>query len=332
MDKTQDLKFKTQSSNSGILVSVIVIVNPRWGMDIELLPECLESFNVLFDALQREIVLVISEKTKELEKIAKKFMARIVKQKGGSFADWRNLGAEEARGEWLLYVDCDERVTEELREEIKYQISNISRATKEFEANKYQTNSKFEIRNSKQFQSSKFKNKVSMNGISRGIVNLPARNDSYAGYAIPRLNVILGREMRHGGWWPDYVLRLMRRDKFLGYEGNLHEQPKVDGDIGYLRNHFLHLKSDRLEDYVVKTDNWSDREAELLIKAGHPRLSIWRFWRLTVHPFLTSFLNRYVMKRGLLDGTEGLIDAIYQSYSQFLSFAKLFEKQVSNEQ
>ena len=41
----------------------------------------------------------------------------------GSFADWRNLGAKKANSDWLLYVDTDEEVTLELKNEILGTIS-----------------------------------------------------------------------------------------------------------------------------------------------------------------------------------------------------------------
>jgi glycosyltransferase involved in cell wall biosynthesis len=43
----------------------------------------------------------------------------------GSFADWRNFGAEKAKGDWLLYVDSDEEVTDNLRREIEFKIKNL---------------------------------------------------------------------------------------------------------------------------------------------------------------------------------------------------------------
>lgn len=272
-----------------LLISAIVIINPSWSRDIELLPECLKTLKWV-----DEIVLVTSELTFELKKIAERYEAVLVKQRGGSFADWRNLGAEISKGRWLFYVDADERVSLKLKQEILNVVRGI------------------ELPNDCSPSTSQ--------GLQAGSI--------CAGYAIPRSNFILGREMRHAGWWPDYVLRLIKRDRLIEWRGDLHEQPELKGKVAYLENSLLHLKHQKLEAFVSKTIKWSDKEADLYLKAGQPRLNTWRFWRLTVHPFLTSFLNRYVMRRGFLDGVEGLIDAIYQSYSQFVSFAKVWEKQV----
>ena len=38
-------------------------------------------------------------------------------------------------------------------------------------------------------------------------------NIKYSACAIARRNIILGKEMKHGGWWPDYVIRLFLKEK-----------------------------------------------------------------------------------------------------------------------
>lgn len=79
-------------------ISAIVLVGPK--TDQKLLKKCLGSLDWC-----DEIIRVGSE------------------VKGG-FADRRNFGAKRAKGEWLLYVDTDEEVTQSLREEIELRITN----------------------------------------------------------------------------------------------------------------------------------------------------------------------------------------------------------------
>src|SRR3970282_88772 len=71
-----------------------------------------------------EIIVVDDGSLDKTEEIAKKHGARVVNLQKGSFSDRRNLGAKEASGEWLLYVDADELVTPALRKELnsKFQI------------------------------------------------------------------------------------------------------------------------------------------------------------------------------------------------------------------
>ncbi len=150
-------------------------------------------------------------------------------------------------------------------------------------------------------------------------------------FAIPRTNILLGKQMRHGGWWPDYVLRLIKKDSLIGWEGELHEQPKIkslpaggQGDVGKLKNPIIHNSHRSLSEMVEKTNEWSEIEAELLFKSGHPKMNIARF----VSAGLREFWYRGIVKLGFLDGTIGVIEVFYQTYSRLITYAKLWELQI----
>jgi glycosyltransferase involved in cell wall biosynthesis len=256
-------------------ISAINIIDPNWFDDLKHLPKCLQKLDWV-----DERIIIPTQTTTKLKSIAQKYQAKIIQQKGGKFADWRNLGAKHAQGKWLLYVDADERVSPQLKQEILQIIS---------------------------------------------------KSDALAAYAIPRSNKILGVEFRYGGWYPDYVLRLIQKDKLIKWQGDLHEQPIIKGDISHLKNHLLHIKFQELESYVTKTVRWSQTEAQLMKKAQMPQLNTLRLLRLTINPFITSLLKCLIWQKGIFDGTEGLIDAVYQSYSQFINYARLWELQSSNQ-
>lgn len=81
--------------------------------------ECLKSVK-----WANEIIVVDSGSTDKTLEIAKKYKAKIFTDKGDDFSVKRSLGLEKAGGEWILYVDADERVTPKLREEIESGIMN----------------------------------------------------------------------------------------------------------------------------------------------------------------------------------------------------------------
>lgn len=143
-------------------------------------------------------------------------------------------------------------------------------------------------------------------------------------FAIPRINYVFGKKMRYCGLSPDYVVRLFRKDSFARWSGALHEQPVVKGKLGYLKNAFLHIKHDNLFDIVKKTNSWSDIEAKLMFKASHPPMNIARF----LSAAFREFWLRMIKQRAFLDGAEGVIYGVYQVYSRFISYAKLWEMQV----
>lgn len=248
----------------------------------ELMGECLDSLK-----WADEVVVVDSGSTDKTVDIAKKHDAKIFEIKKGTFSDKRNLGAKKAKGEWLLYVDADERVTPLLRREIESRITRPHRI------------------------------RESASGAANHVSRITA-------YAIPRRNILLGKEMRHGGWWPDYVLRLMKKSALKKWKGELHEQPEVKGRVGKLENPLIHKTHRNLTEMVEKTNEWSEIEAALMFEANHPKMNIFRFFSA----MFREFWYRGVKEKGFLDGPVGIIEIIYQVFSRFVSYAKLWETQL----
>jgi len=78
---------------------------------------------------------------------------------------------------------------------------------------------------------------------------------------------------------------------------------------------------------VEKTNKWSVIEARLMYDAKHPQMNIPRF----VTAMAREFWKRMVRHVAFLDGTIGIIYAMYQVFSRFVSYSKLWEMQVKNE-
>lgn len=87
------------------------------------LQECLESIKWC-----DEILVIDDNSTDKTVEIAKKFGAKVfIHSLNNNFAQQRNFGLQKAKGEWVLFLDADERVTPELRAEIsnfQFPISN----------------------------------------------------------------------------------------------------------------------------------------------------------------------------------------------------------------
>jgi len=143
-------------------------------------------------------------------------------------------------------------------------------------------------------------------------------------YAIPRRNFIFGREFKHTGQKPDYVKRLFKKESLQKWTGKLHEEPVFTGELGHLKASFLHIKHESLSEMVDKTNCWSELEAELMFSANHPPMNVWRF----ITAMMREFYLRMFKQMAFLDGPEGIIYAIYQVFSRFTSYAKLWEMQM----
>ncbi len=77
--------------------------------------DCLESLEGIVD----EIVLVDSNSTDKTIEIASSYTDKIYRQDFLGYVDQKNLAVEKASHDWILSLDCDERLSSELRQSIE---------------------------------------------------------------------------------------------------------------------------------------------------------------------------------------------------------------------
>lgn len=143
--------------------------------------------------------------------------------------------------------------------------------------------------------------------------------EDVAGFYIRRKTFYLGQD-----WgFSNRVERVFRKDKLKGWYGVVHETPEVEGRLETISEPILHYTHRNLEQMVAKTNDWSEYEADLRIKTDHPKMNIFRFARVMI----TGFLRSYIFEKGYRNGTVGLIESMYQAFSMFITYAKLWEKQ-----
>lgn len=150
------------------------------------------------------------------------------------------------------------------------------------------------------------------------IINVIESKD-IAAYRLCRVNYYFGRK------WPykEKILRLFLKDHFVSWFGDLHESAKVQGEVGDLSGELFHYTHRNLEDMINKTIEWSQFEAQLRLKSNHPPVTWWRLIRV----FITGFLNSFINQKGFKAGTVGLIESIYQGFSMFITYVRLWEMQ-----
>jgi len=142
------------------------------------------------------------------------------------------------------------------------------------------------------------------------------------GFSMPRLSRYLGRWIRHGGWYPDYKIRLVRRRSSRWSDDALHEKLHVNGTVRQLSKPILHHVYRGISDHVNTINRFSDVYAQERTPAGSG------FVLAGVGHALVKFLECYAWKLGILDGVPGLIIAMNSSWYVFLKHAKRWEKNV----
>lgn len=143
--------------------------------------------------------------------------------------------------------------------------------------------------------------------------------ESPVAYFLQRKNFYLGYP------WPyqDKMERFFWKKGLIEWLGSLHESPKVQGQVSELTQPLIHKTHRTLEEMVAKTNQWSQTEAALRFQAKHPSVAWWRFIRVMVK----SFNESYIHQRGFRAGTVGWIESIFQAFSSFITYAKLWEMQ-----
>jgi glycosyltransferase involved in cell wall biosynthesis len=162
-------------------------------------------------------------------------------------------------------------------------------------------------------------------GLAEEIKRLMEAGPDRPGYFCPRRNHFMGREIRHGGWYPDYSVRLFDRRRGRFKERAVHEAVKLDGEAGYLKNPMLHFTYDSVSDYLRRMDKYSALAAEELRKGGRKA----GIADLFLRPHGT-FLKMFFLKRGFLDGIYGFLLAGLYSFYVFSKYAKLLEMQLKD--
>src|SRR5271163_4680364 len=146
------------------------------------------------------------------------------------------------------------------------------------------------------------------------VQTLLASTPKYEAYWIPRLNLILGRWMRHGGTYPDPKLRLFRRDTArLREDTEPHATPKWDGPTGQLEAHMLHYAYPNLDVYLEHMVRYSTASIPLVLGKGKISRGLPAFVINTFLNPVATFLYNYFLRLGFLDGREGFLYHLYHS-------------------
>jgi len=140
------------------------------------------------------------------------------------------------------------------------------------------------------------------------------------GYYVPRLVYYLGRWWRRGGWYPDYRLRLFRRDRVVWGGIDPHEKVILHGRSARLRGPLLHYTYRDISDHLATINAFTGVAARELLLRG--RTTALR--DLLLRP-LWRFARFYVFRLGFTQGLAGLFVAQSAAFYVFSKYAKLWE-------
>jgi len=260
---------------------------------------CLESVKGWVD----EIIIVDEQSTDKTKEIAEGLGAKVYSEPHEQiFHITKNKAINKAKSTWILQLDADERITEEMKKEI------------------------IGILEGDYFG---FDNWISplRKTVNKIIKIFPEPNKlakPAQAYWLPRKNYFLTRYLKNTGQYPDPVIRLFQKGKAILPAKDVHEQMKVDGVVGWLKTDLDHYATPDFSRYLLRENRYSSlqarfyKEARLKINFGNT------IWFLFFKPAGT-FLNLYIRRRGFLDGFPGFVFSLYSGFHHAFSYMKLWE-------
>lgn len=148
-------------------------------------------------------------------------------------------------------------------------------------------------------------------------------NENISGFSICRKTMFLGKWITHGDWYPDRVTRLFRKDKAV-YDGDyVHEKLVVSGEVVKLSSNLLHYSFPSMYLFLSKNASFT-RD---FVKANYGKKNF--SYSGTIFRAFWKFFRGYFIKMGFLDGYQGFIIAVQQSYSTFFKYNMLLEQDIS---
>jgi glycosyltransferase involved in cell wall biosynthesis len=240
-----------------------------------------------------EIIVVDSGSTDRTVEIAKSLGAKTFVEEWKGYAAQKNSSIDKATGDWILSLDADEEVDEDLRAALRHYLLGES-----------------------------------INSVKSGVLNHQVSffATTITGLFIRRQNYFLGRWIKHGGFWPDPKLRLFRRGTGQFADRTVHEALEITGDVRQFPNGaLLHHAYPTLSDYLDHMNRYSSLGAEMAAAKGRVRFSV---FNIVLRPAAT-FIYNYFFRLGFLDGREGLLLHIYHAVYVSWKYAKAWELQKS---
>lgn len=164
-----------------------------------------------------EVIVIDSFSTDRTVEIAREAGARVVQHKWGGYRAQKEYGLSLVTHEWVINLDADERISNELRQTILSVLEEKA------------TNLK----------------------------TTPNAKDECVGYHLNRVVYYLGRWWRTGGWYPEYRLRFFRRDAVRWGGVDPHEKPITSGRTERLAGEIEHYTYKDMHDQFRRLDNFS---------------------------------------------------------------------------
>lgn len=218
-----------------------------------------------------EIIVVDAFSVDRTVELARKYTPRIISHAYDGEVPQRERGFAQATGEWLLWIDADEEVSVDLKNDI------------------------FRVMNS---------------------------SDANDGYYVSRKASVLGKWIEHGGWFPDWQFRLVKKNKIVAEYQEIHGGFTCSGAKGKLPGILYHYTYHTIAEYLRKMNDQTSLHVTNKLR-DNSQINVG--WHKIVLSPLSYFLRMFFVQKGYKDGMQGFLLAVYSALYTMLMYAKTWE-------
>jgi len=141
-----------------------------------------------------------------------------------------------------------------------------------------------------------------------------------------RLTNYCGVWIRHCGWYPDFKIRLWRKD-IATWQGIIHESLSfyVSVTPTTAKGDILHYSYYTINDHIRQLNLFTD----LMAKDGFEKGKKATYTKIICSPII-KFIKSYFLQRGFLDGYYGFVVSLISAFATFIKYLKIRELHNSN--
>jgi (heptosyl)LPS beta-1,4-glucosyltransferase len=150
---------------------------------------------------------------------------------------------------------------------------------------------------------------------------LEGADSSFSAFSLKRRNFLHDKWIKHCGWWPDRVLRVVDRTRGRFDGRAVHEGWTTEGKILHLDACIEHFSFRNYSHLLEKMERYSSLSAEEMYGRGIRTHAL-----EAVSHGIWMFLRTYLLELGLLEGFDGFMISATNAGGSFLKYAKLREK------
>ncbi len=267
--------------------------------------KCLASVKALAD----EIIIFDEHSSDKTREIARSFGAKVYEvDHEAIFHITKQKAINKATSDWILQLDADEFLSQELSEEIQVVLSMTDKEILERRPANKQLFSLF-LRHQKV--------------VERRDGNLGKKTGEVVAFFLPRRNLFIDEPLIHAGVYPDGVIRLIKHGKAHLPAKSVHEQMVIEGEVAWLFSDLVHNDSPTLRKYLQRMNRYTDLRAADLHQELAPK-SLVSLLQKTFIDLPFQFGLRYLRRRGYKDGIRGFLWSLLSAWQYPLAYYKYY--------